>query len=72
MDRRSIPKELIVALESISCLEHKIKPAINVSDTTIELSCCCDGFFSDCLSAAKEISQILEVTEFNVRKWQTH
>jgi hypothetical protein len=68
MDRRRIPNELILALESISCLEHRAKPAIKLSENTIVLNCCCDGFFSDCVSVTKELSEILEVTEFEVKK----
>lgn len=54
--------ELKIALEINRCLEHGKKPDINLTEDLMTIKCCCEPFHADCVSIAKELAEMMELT----------
>ena len=59
--------ELKIILEKTSCLDHRIKPDIVLSENIMAISCCCRQFYTECITIAKELAQILDLKDLIIQ-----
>ncbi|MBS1502287.1 MAG: hypothetical protein JST32_09525 [Bacteroidetes bacterium] len=60
-------EQLKTALENISCLDHRAKPRVKISDNMMTIVCCCHEFHQDCIHVAEELSEVLTITGLTIR-----
>ncbi|HVS91783.1 MAG TPA: hypothetical protein VHE59_07110 [Mucilaginibacter sp.] len=56
-------EHLKTTLEDYFCVEHGDKPEIELSSNVVTINCCCPSFYADCVELARELAQMLNITD---------
>jgi hypothetical protein len=59
--------ELKVAIETLSCFDHDIRPAVDLLGNTMTITCCCYSFHDDCAIAARELADMSNLSELIIK-----
>ena len=64
MDALQSASDLMTVLETNVCIDHRIKPHVELVGNSITIVCCCPYFHNECLTLAKELADVLGLTDF--------